>query len=87
MEKSTFTPLYDLLREKLVSMRGAAGLSQRALAERLGREHSFVGRIELGERRVDLVEFYWICKACDQDPEEVMRRLVRAFKRKERRGR
>ena len=80
-DKSTFTPQYDLLRAKLRDMREAAGLTQRELAQELEREHSFVGRIETGERRVDLVEFVWICEACGQDPEEAIVDLVRRFER------
>ena len=68
MRKSVFTPLYDAFRAELVRMRKKAGLSQRALADRLGRERSFVARIELGERRLDVVEFYWFCKACRVAP-------------------
>ena len=80
MKKSTFTPLYATFREKLVSMRKAAGLTQRELARRLKREHSFVARIEQGERRLDVVEFYWICRACgvraDQTSAELMRDIM-----------
>jgi transcriptional regulator with XRE-family HTH domain len=85
MEKSTHTPLYDHFRAKLVEMRHEAGLTQRELAERLGREHSFVSRLELGDRRVDLVEFFWICKACDASPEAVAGDLIREFRKIERR--
>lgn len=76
MRKSTFTPEYELLRARLVALRRAAGFTQRGLAERLGREQSFVGRLELGERRVDLLEFYWICAACGQSPEEQAQDLM-----------
>lgn len=48
-------------------MRTEAGLTQRELAERLGREQSFVGRIETRQRRVDLVEFCWIARCCGFD--------------------
>lgn len=82
MEKSTFTPLYSRLLAKLKDMRAAAGMNQRQLADKLGREHSFVGRIETGERRVDIVEFFWIAEACGQDPEAAMLELVRGFKKK-----
>ena len=91
MEKSTFTPHYDAFRAKLVEIRQNAGLSQRDLAERLGRERSFVSRIELGERRLDVVEFYWVCVACGVDPrktaQEVMGECARLDKssRKKRR--
>lgn len=42
----------------LLAMRQKAGLTQRDLAKKLGREHSFVWRIEAGERRLDVIEFY-----------------------------
>jgi transcriptional regulator with XRE-family HTH domain len=83
MEKSTFTPLYEHFRRALVSMREAAGMTQRDLAKRLGRERSFVSRIELGERRLDVVEFFWVCHACGQDPAKVASDLMRSFVRLE----
>jgi len=83
MRKSTFTPLYESLRAKLVEIRKAAGLTQRDLAERLGRERSFVGRIELGERRLDLVEFHWVCRACGQDSTKVAAELLKEFSKLE----
>jgi transcriptional regulator with XRE-family HTH domain len=87
MEKSVFTPLYEHFRNKLVTMRTASKLTQRDLAKRLGREHSFVSRIELGERRLDLVEFYWVASACGQDPAKIARDLLREFSKIEGRGR
>ena len=87
MKKSTFTPLYDAFRARLVAMRKDAGMTQRELAKELGREHSFVSRIELGERRLDVVEFYWVCQACGQDPEIIAPELMREFSRIERKGR
>lgn len=77
MRKSTFTPLYERFRARLVAMRRKADLSQRDLAQKLGREHSFVSRIELGERRLDVVEFFWVCRACGQDPASVATDLMR----------
>ena len=61
----------------LVTWRTEAGLTQRQLAERLHREHSLVGRLELGERRLDVVEFYWLCKACGVNPETAARPVMR----------
>ena len=77
MLKSVFSPQYAALRALLVDMRKAAGLTQRALALRLGREHSFVARIEQGERRLDVVEFLWVCEACGADPVEAIQDLAR----------
>jgi len=71
MRKSTHTPEYAALRQKLASIRAAAGLSQRQLAAILQVPHSWVAKVESGERRIDLVEFAWFCLACGQDAAEI----------------
>jgi transcriptional regulator with XRE-family HTH domain len=40
----------------LIALRNEAGLSQAELAKRLGKPPSFVGKYELGERRLDVIE-------------------------------
>lgn len=77
MEKSISSELYRAVIAALVSLRKDAGLTQRELAKRLRREPSFVAKLELGERRVDILEFYRICKACRQPPSKVTLRLMR----------
>jgi transcriptional regulator with XRE-family HTH domain len=81
MEKSTFTPLYEHFRQMLVEMRTKARMTQRDLAKALRREHSFVSRIELGERRLDVVEFFWVAGACSRDPRQAASELMRDFSR------
>jgi transcriptional regulator with XRE-family HTH domain len=71
------------LCQALVSLRKAAGLTQRDLAKRLRRERSLIGRLELGERRLDMVEFYWICAACGADPLTEASKLMRQFQQLE----
>ena len=66
-----------LLERFLKKRRLSSGLTQRDLAKRLGREHSFVARIEQGERRVDVIEFYLICKACDASPEKTVNAMYK----------
>jgi transcriptional regulator with XRE-family HTH domain len=68
MRKSTHTAEYASLRARLVAVRTAAGLSQRGVAERLGVPHSWVAKVEAGERRIDLIEFGWFCAACGVSP-------------------
>jgi len=79
VNKTIYTRQAELLRETLVEMRRKAGLTQRELAAKLGRERNFVGRLELGERRLDVVEFFWVCKACGANPAVVAQGLVRDF--------
>ena len=83
MRKSTHTPLYEAFRKKLVGMRQEAGLNQRQLAKKLDVPRSFVSRIELGERRLDVVEFFWVCRAFGVPAEKTAATLMREFKRLE----
>ena len=63
MEKSTFTREYTLLCKLLLEQREAAGITQVELAERLSETQSYVSKVERGERRLDLVQVAWFCKA------------------------
>lgn len=61
----------------IAQARKAAGLTQRQLAAKLKRSNSFVWKIEAGERRVDLLEFIEIAYCLDQDPAQMLARLLR----------
>ncbi len=63
----------------VVAMRKAAGMSQRDLAAAVGREQNYIARIETGGRRVDLVEFVVLCRACNVDPIQASAELIRSF--------
>ena len=56
-----------------------AGLSQRDLAARLKVPHSWVAKVESGERRIDVVELYWYATACDADLPSMFGKLVKLF--------
>ena len=79
MKKSIHSDEYSVVLKKLIQMREDAGLTQRDLAEKLDRENSFIWRIEHGERRLDVVEFFWVCKALGQDATTVYAELSTAF--------
>ena len=79
MKKTIHSENGKTIAKTLALIRKKAGLTQRDLARKLDREHSFVAHCELGERRVDLAEFYWICKACDANPAEEACKLMNAF--------
>ena len=44
-------------------------MTQRDLAAAVGREHGMIARIELGERRVDMVEAFQLFTALGTKPE------------------
>ena len=79
MKKTIYTKQSKELIEAMVDMRTRAELTQRDLAERLNKHQSFVAKCELGERRIDLVEWYWICEACGFDPIKETSKLLKRF--------
>ena len=56
MEKSIYTREYQVLLRILREDRERAGVTQVELARRLGQTQSYVSKIELGDRRLDLVQ-------------------------------
>lgn len=56
------------LRAWLKAEREARGLSMRDLATRLGKPHTYVQKVEQGERRLDVVEYVWYCSSLGCDP-------------------
>jgi transcriptional regulator with XRE-family HTH domain len=79
MQKTIHSRHSVLIRDALKKIREEAGFTQRELCRELGKEHTFISKCELGERRIDIAEFYWICKACGASPKKETDKLVKAF--------
>lgn len=79
MAGTVHTAAYKHLLSQLVSARGNAGLSQAQLAQLLGKPASFVGKYELGERRLDVIEVLVLLKVMDEDAIELLRTLQLAL--------
>ncbi|MEO0418787.1 MAG: helix-turn-helix transcriptional regulator [Pseudomonadota bacterium] len=79
MSKSLFTEANDRLVEAIVSARHQAGLRQVDLAQKLGKDQSFISNIERGQRRVDVLEFYMLAQAIGSDPVELFASAVSRF--------
>ncbi len=60
MPKTLRSPRQRRLIELLVAQRKRAGLTQAALADRIGRVQPVIGAIEVGSRRVDVIELIQI---------------------------
>lgn len=63
------SPTYREMIEGVKAIRENAGVTQRELARRLGKPPSFVNKIELLERRLDLLEFIAIAEALNTPAE------------------
>jgi transcriptional regulator with XRE-family HTH domain len=59
----------------LVAARHEQGLTQRDLAIKLKKVHSFVAKYEQGERRLDVIEFLDIAEALKIDPCGIIKQL------------
>lgn len=83
MPKSVYSDAHAILVEALIAARKAAGMFQEELAERLGKNQSYISNIERGQRRVDVVEFVAIARAMALDPvalfTDVAKRLPKKF--------
>ena len=77
MGKQLRTARHKTLMAALMTARERAGLSQRELAKRLGRAHSFVGKIESGERQLNVLEFCEYADLLGADPAELLRSAVK----------
>ena len=80
VEPSIHSARAKIFTDHIRELRMKAGMTQRDLAAALGREHAMIARIELGERRVDMVEAYALFEAMGANPEKEASVLMRKFK-------
>ena len=74
--KSLRSRIHRNLCAVLVEARKGAELSQEELARRLRRSQSFIAKIEVGERRLDVLEFIEIARALNRDPSELLSHVL-----------
>jgi transcriptional regulator with XRE-family HTH domain len=70
MNKSIYTTESDKLGAWLREQRESRGLTMRQVAQVINEPHTFVGKIETGHRRLDVIEFVWYCKIMGFDAVE-----------------
>ena len=68
------------MAEQLKIIRNDKRFTMRALADRLGVPHSFIGKTEQLNRRLDVGEFTQYCQALEVDPVTVFSELINAAK-------
>jgi hypothetical protein len=81
MSKTIYSEPYAMLLAWLKQGRRMEGVSIRQLADLTKHAKSVIGRIETGERRLDLLEFIQICKVLGLDPHEGFSILCDAVER------
>jgi len=73
--KTLVTPRHKALVKLLRDERVARRLLQGEIARRLGEHQSLISRIESGQRRIDLIEFFVLADAIGFDPVGALRKL------------
>lgn len=71
--KTIFNPKYKSMIKTLIEIRKQQGINQRQLAIKLKKAHSYVGRFETNQLRIDVVEFINICRALNLSDKEIMK--------------
>jgi len=75
MQKTITSKKYAYLINWLKKSRLDQGMTMRDLGEKLGEPHSFVQKIELMERRLDVFEYVVYCGTLGVDPVEGLKFL------------
>lgn len=66
-----------ILCKHLRALRTEQRLTMRALSDKLDTNHSFIGKIEHQNRRLDVGEFTEYCSALEVDPIQVLAKLIK----------
>lgn len=81
MTKSRFTESYSLFLKLLILARKKAGFSQTQLANKLGKTQSYVSKCEIGERRLDLIEFLEILSVLKVSSKSIISEIEETLKK------
>ena len=78
--KTIYNNKYKILIGRLVEVRKKFGLTQLELAARLGKDQTYISKIERLQRRVDVVELRAICRAIGIEFVEFIHAFEQAIK-------
>lgn len=79
--KSIYSKETEVLCDWLKLQREHKNLTMREAAKLIDKPHSFIGKIESGQRRLDVVEYIWYCQKLGLNPNEGIN-LIASVKRK-----
>lgn len=65
--KSIFSDRYTKRLKLLITARQGKPFTQVEFAQQINTPQSFVSKYELGERRIDIIEFMMMCEAISAD--------------------
>ncbi len=75
MLKTIYHPQYVALIELLIQKRKSLSLTQSQLAIILCKQQSYIAKVEICERKLDVLEFIEWCRALGQDPSDLIKQI------------
>ncbi len=60
----------------MIQARKDAGITQAELGQRIGQRQTFISKVELGERRIDVAEFVELCSALEIDYASLLKNVA-----------
>ena len=73
--KTIYHPQYVALIELLIQARKALSLTQLQLAATLGKQQSYIAKVEICERKLDVLEFIEWWRALEQVPSDLIKQI------------
>jgi transcriptional regulator with XRE-family HTH domain len=80
--KSIYSADHESVLKVMARIRTDAGLTQQQLARKMSVSQSTISDMLRGQRRVDLVEWFAFCRACNVTPHEFLEELAFVLRRK-----
>jgi len=78
--RSIHDPRYKTLIQKLIELRESKNMTQAELARRLIKPQSYVSKVEILERRIDVIELIDWLSCLDEEAELFFSRFVKNIK-------
>jgi transcriptional regulator with XRE-family HTH domain len=75
--KTIGTEQHRALIQLLVQKREGAKLRQADIAKRMRQYQSWIARVESGQRRIDVIEFFQLARVIGFDPHKALRKIFR----------
>ncbi len=82
MKKTIYSDESKILCSWLKEKRLEVPLTIRELALKLDTAHSIIGKIEIGERKIGVVEWLQYCEALNANPSDCLKRLEQSMPKK-----
>jgi len=75
LKKTIHAKEYHMVIAMLRELREQKHFTQKDLADKIGSDQTFISKIEIGERRVDIIELKYICDALEMDLTEFVKKV------------